>query len=88
MAIFAVLAEKADPALGKKVAEKYPKDSYELTPSQWLVAADTIPRQLADELDIREGRHGKAIVIRVSGSSSGWHKKTFWEWLNQKADKA
>jgi hypothetical protein len=85
MAIFAVLTDKPCPALGEKIAELYPRDFYKLSDAQWLLRADIIARSLAEQLDIRSGKYGRAIVIRTTGSASGWHSKTVWEWLTQKA---
>jgi len=88
MAIFAVLADKPSSALGEKIAELYPRDHYVLSTTQWLVKADTIPRTLAEELDIRGGTYGRAIVIRTTGEASGWHSKSVWQWLTQKTKDA
>lgn len=83
MAIFAVLADKPNPELGKKIAELYPRDHYELSASQWLLKADSIPRTLAEELGVRSGSFGRVMIIRTTGEASGWHSKTSWQWLTQ-----
>lgn len=85
MAIFAVLADKPNADLALKIRTLYPTDFYALTDSQWLVSADTIPQTLAEQLDVRAGKYGSVIVIRTTGSAAGWHTKTVWEWLTQKA---
>jgi hypothetical protein len=85
MAVFAVLADNPNEKLGAKIVELYPTDHYKLTDSQWLVAADTIPQNLAEQLGVRTGTFGKVIVIRATASASGWHNQTVWEWLRQKS---
>ena len=84
MTIFAVLTDRPQPALAQKIAELYPTDFYALTDSQWLISADTIAQTLAEQLDIRTGKFGRAVVLRASSNASGWHTKTVWEWLTQK----
>lgn len=84
MAIFAVLTDKPNPELGKKIEALYPRDFYKITDSQWLISADSIPRSLAGQLDLRTGSFGRALVIGVTGTASGWHSKTVWEWIAQK----
>jgi hypothetical protein len=85
MAVFVVLADKSNTELGRKIATLYPADHYEITDSQWLISADTIPQTIAEQLEIRTGKFGRAIVIRTTGSAAGWHTKTVWEWITQKA---
>jgi hypothetical protein len=88
MAIFVVLAEKPNAELAKKIASEFPADFYTITDTQWLIYADTIPQTVAEQLGIRTGKFGRVIVIKASTSASGWHSKTVWEWLNQKAKSA
>jgi hypothetical protein len=85
MAIFVVLAEKPNADLARKIGAEYPADFYTLSDSQWLISADTIAHNLAEKLDVRTGKFGSVIVIKASSSASGWHNKTVWEWLTQKA---
>lgn len=85
MAIFAVLAEKPDPELGAQIAALYPTDHFQLAPTQWLVSANAIAKDLAQQLNIREGERGRVIVLRASETASGWHKLSLWEWLKQKS---
>jgi hypothetical protein len=84
MAVFAVLADKANISLGSKIKELYPKDFYEISTTQWLVATDTTARSVADRLSIREGAFNRAIVVPLSGMPSGWQSKSMWDWLREK----
>ena len=85
MAIFVVLSEAVLPDLKTKITTFFPNDHYELTPTQWLLSADTIPSSLADQLGTREnGLGGRVIIIQTTGSAAGWHANTAWEWLRQK----
>ena len=84
MAVFAVLADKANISLGSKIKELYPKDFYEISTAQWLVATDTTARSVADRLSIREGAFNRAIVAPLSGMPSGWQSKSMWDWLREK----
>ena len=88
MAIFVVLADKPNKELATKIAKEFPSDHYVLNDSQWLVSADAIARSVAEQLGIRSGKFGRAIVLPTSSSGSGWHSKTLWEWLGQKAQSA
>jgi len=88
MAVFAVLADKPNDKLGEKIAALYPTDHYKLSETQWLISADAISQTVAEQLGIRKGAYGRVIVIRTTGSASGWHNKTAWEWLSQKAESA
>ena len=84
MALFAVLADTPNPGLEQQISTLFP-GFYKLTDSQWLVSADVIPQTLAEQLDIRAGKFGRVIVVGLTGSASGWHSKTVWEWISQKA---
>ncbi len=88
MAIFVVLAEAPNAELANKIATEFPADFYTITDSQWLIAADSIPHNVAEKLDVRTGKFGRVLVIQGSTSASGWHSKTVWEWLTQKATTA
>ena len=88
MAVFAVLADKPNAELAKKIAELYPTDHYVLTQSQWLVSADMITQTLAEQLEVRAGKYGRVIVVGTNGSASGWYAKTVWEWITQKVSGA
>jgi hypothetical protein len=85
MAVFVVLAEEPNEELAQKIATEFPADFYTLTDRQWLISADSIPQTVAEQLGVRSGKFGRVIVIKASTSASGWHSKTVWEWLNQKA---
>ena len=84
MAIFAVLADKPSDELGRRIAALYPDDHYVVSANQWLISADTITQTLAENLDVRTGTYGRVLVLGATGSSSGWHAKSAWEWLTQK----
>lgn len=84
MAIFAVLADNPNAELGKRIESLYPTDFYKLTESQWLVMADTIPRTLSEQLDVRAGKFGRVIVLRTEGRAAGFHASSVWEWIRQK----
>jgi hypothetical protein len=85
MPIFAVLADKPNPALGAELEKLYPGQVYILTDSQWLLNADSIAQTVSNRLELKDGKYDRVLVIQASTSAAGWHKKTVWEWLGQKA---
>ncbi|MBV9932445.1 MAG: hypothetical protein JO013_16085 [Alphaproteobacteria bacterium] len=88
MTIFAVMAEKPNPELARKIASLFPNQFCTLTDSQWLIVDDAIPREVSEKLGVREGEYGRVMVIQTTGAGAGWHNKTVWEWLNQKTASA
>ena len=88
MAIFAVLADKANEALKAKIAQLYPADHYILAENEWLVSADMIAQTLAEQLDVRTGQFGRVLVVAVTGKAAGWHSQTVWDWITQKGSGA
>ena len=81
MAIFAVVSDSESPALEKKIRDNFPADSISVSDHQWFVVADTTARALAEQLEVRGGSHGRAMVMEISGMPSGWHGKSAWDWL-------
>lgn len=86
MAIFLVAADTPNLDLKNRIREQYPNDYFEINPSLWLISADKVTRQLADELGIPGGSLGRAVVFLVD-SYNGWHKKSLWEWVKLKNPK-
>ena len=88
MPLFAVLTDKPNAELGEKIGQLYPRDFHKLSDTQWLVSADTIPRAMSEELGVREGKYGRVMVIQTTGAAAGWHNRSAWDWINQKASKS
>ena len=87
MSIFAVIVDQPSPALDAKIKAKFDEPRrYKLNDRTWMVVSDQLSNPLADELEIRTGNYGRAVVIRVSNSTSGWQQKSFWEWMSAKGE--
>jgi hypothetical protein len=85
MPIFAVLADKPNDELGAKLEELYAGQVYTLAPAQWFISADSIAQTVSERLGLPGGTYGRVMVIPITSAAAGWHAKTSWEWLNQKA---
>lgn len=88
MAVFAVLIDKPNAKLGEVISTKYPNDHFKISDNHWIVRADSITKEVAENLDVRTGAFGRVVVLGLTGSRSGFHVKTVWEWLDQKVDGA
>lgn len=89
MAVFAVIAAQPQPELEKRIADLFPAAHIRVNDRTWLVESDSLPGMLADQLELRAGARGLALVIQVEpGSVSGWQPKSTWGWLSLKAAKA
>jgi hypothetical protein len=84
MHVFAVLSAVPNPALGSKIAETYPDNHLQVSPSQWLVAANKVTTEVSTSLGILEGTFGNVMVLKID-NYYGWHSKGVWEWLQLKA---
>ena len=84
MSVFAIMSDRPNPELGERVKELFPRDYYQLSDAGWLVVAETAATPLAEQLDIRQGRFGRVLVIQTRGTGAGWHGKAVWEWLRAK----
>lgn len=85
MAVFAVLSEAPNIALGAAIAAQFGNGaSYRLSDSQWLVSAEKLVKEIGDELGISKGELGKVAILRLDGPRWGWHDKALWEWLDLK----
>lgn len=84
MAIFAIVSDQDAPDLGKKISANFPADSIKVSEHQWFVLAETTARALAEQLEIRGGSHGRAMVMSIADMPSGWHGKSSWDWLKTK----
>jgi hypothetical protein len=91
MSVFAVLSEEYNPKLEVLITEKYPKDHYKITSTQWLVYSKETTKQLTDTLGItseggkKKGDTGSAIVLAIS-SYWGIANTDMWGWMKVKME--
>lgn len=89
MAVFVVISDAPNAALGQKIERLYPNaKSYKINDCSWLLNADKLTRAVADELELTQGSQGRAVVLRASNSGSGWQAKSLWEWLTLQGESA
>lgn len=81
MPTFLIFSEKKHEALGDKIREIYPDDHYDLGAGKWLIEAEKTTKDVAEEIGIRGGAFGRAVVFKVD-TFSGFHSKSLWEWLS------
>lgn len=82
MAIFVVLSDNANAELGRKIAEIYPENHYQITTNQWLISADKIVKEVVESLGA-PGAFGRIVVFKVD-TYFGYHATSLWEWLTLK----
>jgi hypothetical protein len=82
MALFALIAPEASPALKEKIEQEFPDDAhFEIADGQFFVIGNKLTTtQVKDKLGIEGGRLGRVAVLRVD-NWAGWHSRTMWEWL-------
>ncbi len=85
MAIFAILPPAPSPRLDAAIRDKYPDDSLQVSPNQWLILAAATAKAVSDELGISDAKNGTAIVLRVT-SYYGRAPTNIWEWIAQKLE--
>ena len=87
--LFALIAVGSANALRKAIGTKYPGESLEVVPGQWLVArpSTTTTLDISKELGITDGTVSGAIVLSVS-SYYGRSSPSTWEWIAAKTGTA
>ena len=87
--LFALIAVGSPDAFKATLAAKYPQESLEVAPGQWLLVrpSTTTTIDVAGELGITDGSVSGAIVLSVS-SYYGRSKPSTWEWIAAKTGTA
>ena len=84
MQVYAILFVNApSEPLRAVIRGAFPDNFYEITPQQWLVAANKTAEEIARTLGIGDGDHGQVMILGVS-SYYGWHRKDAWDWMSIK----
>lgn len=78
MRIFAVIATKNPPDIGRKIRDEL--TNFQIKDDVWLVAASGTTREFAEQLGIRGGETDSGLVCSIE-SYSGRLPKDAWEWL-------
>ena len=84
MAIFVVVADSDNPAIGAAIAKNYPQDHYKLNGHSWLVSADTLSKTLSETIGLSDGDLGWAVVFAMD-AYWGYHSNETWEWIKLKS---
>ena len=86
MSIYLVLSSADKPDLGSHIAAVFPDESRQISPSQWLVSANTTAQGVGKLLGVDEGKYGRVMISLVT-AYWGWHDKDLWSWIALKEGK-
>jgi hypothetical protein len=91
MTIFAVLMPFPQPEIAEAIKSEFPQDSFEITPTQWLVPTSGTAVELVKRLGIFDRENpskpsiGNAVVFATS-SYFGRGPVTLWDWIKAKLE--
>lgn len=85
MNVFAVISLGPNAAIKARVAEQFPSDHLELTPSNWLVAGRGTAEEVSAKLGLNAGDTNSTIVLAMS-DYYGRAPVNIWSWIEAKLE--
>jgi hypothetical protein len=87
MTIFAVMAREPKPELESVLASSYPSTHYRFADRVWFVVGPGTARDVAENLNVRNGGITGVIVMPITGDNYGVASADLWNWLRSAAEK-
>ncbi len=82
--VFIVVLRNENQEIEEKIKQIYPSNHYKLLNNVFLISTDTITRDLASELGIRDDDYIESgVTFRLEGSYAGRFTPSLWEWLTK-----
>ena len=82
--IFLVALSNENQEVEGKIKQLYPSNHYKLSDNVFLISTDTISRNLASEIGIRDDDYIESgVAFRLEGSYAGRFTPSLWEWLSK-----
>ena len=82
--IFLVALSNGNQEVEGKIKHLYPSNHYKLSDNVFLISTDTISRNLASEIGIRDDDYIQSgVAFRLEGSYAGRFTPSLWEWLSK-----
>ena len=85
MIVYAVVGVSPAAGLGASIATAFPTDSFQVTPSFWLVAGSGTAQEVSDKIGLTAGNLGSAVVFSTAGYF-GRAPTNVWEWIKVKLE--
>ena len=82
MSVYLICLDKSDSDILASIREEWPKDRYEVSPTQILVVKPNGGKSVYDRIENRlGGRDFTALIVRCR-YYHGRHSGDLWEWLD------
>ena len=85
MSVFLVALQKENEEVSAKIKELYP-NSYTISNTLFLVSDNTITRDLANWVGVRDNHKENGVVFKLEGSYAGRFTPHLWEWLKKEEE--
>ena len=80
--IFLVALRNENQEVEGRIKQLYPSEHYKLSDNVFLISTDTITRDIAIEIGIRNDDYIESgVAFRLEGSYAGRFTPSLWEWL-------
>lgn len=80
--IFLVALRNENQEVEGRIKQLYPSGHYKLSDNIFLISTDTITRDLAIEIGIRNDDYIESgVAFRLEGSYAGRFTPSLWEWM-------
>jgi hypothetical protein len=89
MSVFVILGRGSTnpPGLTDAIESSYEGRSFRYADNIWFVIADQSARQISDQLNLKRGGIGRALVMRLTGDYGGMSQPEIWDWLRTAFEK-
>ena len=84
--LFAIILTSGEEKGAGFIKKKYPKTSFSLTPNTFVVVADTLSQDIAQDVGLTEDAESLGVrgaVFKLNGSYTGYANRAIWEWLEK-----
>ena len=82
--IFLVALRNENQEVERRIKQLYPSNHYKFSDNVFLISTDTITRNLASEIGIRDDDYIESgVAFKLEGSYAGRFTPSLWEWLSK-----
>ena len=87
MALFVVIARTEREKMAAKVRAVYPDEHWTFTDNVWFVYDKITSAEVADKLELSEGKLGGHGIVISMTVWKGWGPGDAWEWVNSRTSR-
>ncbi len=88
MNVHALILEKPDSEIAKRIAEVYP-EHYSFGETCFFIHTTDSSLEVTEKIDIKsyaDASKSGGVAVNLGGSSSGMARQDFWEWFSTQAE--